>query len=96
MKIRILQTAIDDIAAARRFYDRQGEGLGDYFTDSIFSEVDSLVLYYGIHPIHFRYHRLLAKRFPYAIYYRLDGETVLVFRILDCRRNPNWVKRQLK
>ena len=51
MKIRILHTAIDDIAAARRFYDRQGEGLGDYFTDSIFSEVDSLVLYYGIHPI---------------------------------------------
>ena len=96
MKIRILQTAIDDIAAALRFYDCQGEGVGSYFTDSIFSEVDSLVLYFGIQPIHFGFHRLLAKRFPYAIYYRMDGDMILVFRILDCRRSPNWIKTQLK
>ena len=96
MKIRILQAAIDDISAARRFYDRQGEGLSNYFTDSIFSEVDSLILYCGIHPIRFGYHRLLAKRFPYAIYYSIDEDTILIFRILDCRRNPTWIQRQLK
>jgi len=32
---------------------------------------------------------MLAKRFPYAIYYRVEspGDTV-VYRVLDCRQNP--------
>jgi hypothetical protein len=36
----------------------------------------------------FEFHRLLAKRFPYAVYYRIDGETCIVFRVLDCRQEP--------
>jgi hypothetical protein len=36
----------------------------------------------------FEFHRLLAKRFPYAVYYRIDGETCIVFRVLDGRQEP--------
>ena len=35
---------------AAHSYEDQGEGLGDYFFDSVFSDVDSLALYGGIHP----------------------------------------------
>jgi plasmid stabilization system protein ParE len=56
--------------------------------DSIFSDIDSLLLYAGIHPKVFGYHRLLAKRFPYAVYYLVEDEVVIVYRILDLRRNP--------
>ncbi|WP_269747882.1 hypothetical protein [Methylomonas lenta] len=31
MKIRVLRTAMDDLAAGRLFYDKQQEGVGDYF-----------------------------------------------------------------
>lgn len=96
MKIRILRRAIEDIAAGRRFYDRQGQAIGDYFFDSIFADVDSLALYGGFHPVHFGFHRLLAKRFPYAIYYQIANEEVVVCRILDCRRDPNRVRNALK
>jgi len=88
MKLRILRPALEDIKTARVFYDRQQAGIGDYFLDSILTEIDSLVLYAGMHPIHFGFHRLLAKRFPYAIYYRVIDDTALVFRVLDCRRDP--------
>jgi hypothetical protein len=86
-----------DLAVGRRFYDdRRAEGVGSYFFDSLFSEIDSLVLYAGIHGVQFGFHRLLAKRFPFAIYYRLiSGETV-VFRVLDCRRDPNWIRKALE
>ena len=47
MKIRILSSAMTDLAEARDFYEQQGEGLGDYFFDSLFSDIDSLVLYAG-------------------------------------------------
>jgi hypothetical protein len=71
LKLRILTSAIEDLAAGRGFYDRQGPGVGEYFFDSLFTEIDSLVLYAGIHPIKHGLHRMLAKRFPYAIYYKV-------------------------
>ena len=67
MKVRVLRPGLEDLAAGRQFYDRQQKGVGDYFFDSLFTEIDSLVLYAGIHRIQFGYHRLLARRFPYAI-----------------------------
>jgi hypothetical protein len=49
MKVRILTSAFNDLAAGRRFYDKQGEGLGNYFLNSVFADIDSLALYAGIH-----------------------------------------------
>lgn len=62
----------------------------------MFSDIDSLTLYGGIHPEHFGYHRLLSKRFPYAIYYRVEEESlVVVWRILDLRSNPKRIRQSL-
>ncbi len=96
MKVRILRSALEDIAAGRRFYDRQAVGVGGYFFDSLFSEIDSLILYSGIHRVQFGFHRLLAKRFPYAIYYRVIADEAVVFRVLDCRRDPSWIRKALE
>jgi hypothetical protein len=63
MKVQVLRSAIEDLVAGRKFYDRQEAGVGDYFFDSPFAEIDSLALYGVIHAIHFGFHRLLAKRF---------------------------------
>jgi hypothetical protein len=52
MKVRVLRPALEDLASGREFYNQQQEGVGDYFFDSLFSEIDSLVLYAGIHRIH--------------------------------------------
>lgn len=88
MKIKILPSALDDLDRGRRFYARQGKSVGDYFLDSLFSDIDSLELYAGVHLKAFDFHRLLSKRFPYAVYYKVDGDTCIVFRVLDCRQEP--------
>jgi hypothetical protein len=62
MRIEILDEAEKELVNGFAFYERQSKGLGDYFLDSIFSDVESLHLYAGIHAFHFGYHRLLAKR----------------------------------
>ena len=96
MKIRILRSAEEDLLAGHAFYEQRGEGLGAYFLDSLFSDIDSLQLYGGIHSAHFGgYHRLLSKRFPFAIYYRLDDETVLIYAVLDCRQDPKRIANRL-
>ena len=88
MKIIILPSAQSDLAAGLAFYDNQEEGLGIYFMESLFSDIDSLKLYGGIHRKVFGYHRLLSKRFPYAVYYSLEAEILFVRAVLDCCRDP--------
>jgi len=96
MKIKLLFSALEDLSNGRLFYEKQGEGLGEYFFDSLFSDIDSLVLFGGIHPKVYGYHRMLSKRFPYAIYYRLEEEAVvMVYRILDLRRDPKKIRKAL-
>ncbi len=97
MRVRILTSAVEDLAAGRIFYDNQGEDLGDYFFDSVFSDIDALALHGGVHRKVFGYHRMLAHRFPYALYYRIDTEgSAVVYRILDCRQNPAKIVRALE
>ncbi len=73
MSILILPSARDDLSDGFDFYERQQAGLGDYFQESLFSDIESLRLYAGIHPKRFGYHRLLSERFPYAVYYDQEG-----------------------
>ena len=41
--IRILDEAERDLAEGRRFYEQQRPGLGAYFLDSLFSDIDSVL-----------------------------------------------------
>ena len=95
-KVRILASASQDLVDGCRFYEEQAEGVGAYFLDSLYSDIDSLIINAGIHPIHFgKYHRLLSKRFPFAVYYRIEGQIALVYAVLDCRRKPAWIRKKL-
>lgn len=96
MRIAIQPSALADLRDGFRFYEEKEAGLGAYILDSLFSDIDSLHLYAGIHSIHFfRFHRLLSKRFPYAAYYQMEGTTALVRAVLDLRRDPKWIERKL-
>lgn len=95
MKIRILTAASHDLLKGKHFYERQQQGLGDYFLSCLTSDIDSLLLYAGIHRKIYGYHSLLSKRFPYAIYYRIESQEIRIFRVLDCRQNPTSTKSAL-
>ena len=51
-KMLILDEAEKDLVNGYRFYERQSFGLGDYFLDSLSSDIDSLRFYGGIHAKH--------------------------------------------
>jgi len=96
MKIKILDAANQDLIDGYWFYEKQKAGLGAYFLDTLFSDIESLKIYAGIHSIHFKkYYRLLSKRFPFAIYYQLEEDTVYIYAVLDCRRDPAWIRKKL-
>lgn len=71
--------------------------MGDYFLASLRADLTSLGIFAGIHAKPFLdVHRALAKRFPYAIYYFVDGEVVTVLAVLDGRRDPEAIRNALR
>ena len=88
MRIKVLQKAKRDLLAAREFYDSQEQGLGGYFSDVMVSEIDALAWYAGIHVRYHGYYKAVTRKFPYSIYYKVAGEVVKVYAVLDNRRNP--------
>ena len=96
MKIRILEIAERDLQSGYEFYEAQQSDIGSYFLDSLYSEIDSLILYAGIHKRVFGYHRQICRRFPYAVYYTVEHDDISVWRILDLRRDPTWIFDQLR
>ena len=97
MKLQIRPTALEDLAIGRRFYDLRELGVGDYFFDSVFADIDSFKLYAGIHPKVFGFYRMLTQRFPYAVYYEsTNKETAIVWRVLDLRQDPESIRSALR
>jgi hypothetical protein len=96
MTVVILEDAAADIESGRQFYEARESGVGDYFVESILSDLGSLVLFAGIHPVRFSFHRMLSKRFPFGIYYEVESETAFVYAVLDMRRDPLWIRRELR
>ncbi len=95
MSSEILDAARDDIRAGFQFYEQQAAGLGKYFLDSIYSDIESLTLSAGVHAIQFGCYRLLSRRFPFAVYYRIHDGRIQILAVLDCRRDPLATARRL-
>lgn len=96
MQVVILEPAEKDLEDGFFFYERQASGLGSYFLDSLYADIDALIFFGGIHNMMvLGYHRLLSKRFPFAVYYSIEEEIVLVRAVLDCRQHPNWIRERL-
>ena len=96
MRIRIFDSAKLDLVDGFSFYEAQASGVGRYFLDSLYSDIDSLALCAGIHRKNTKgLHWMLSKRFPYAIYYTVADDLVSVHAILDCRQDPGRIEDRL-
>jgi hypothetical protein len=91
----VLSQAAVDIEAGIDFYNGIEAGVGTYFKYSIMSDIRRVGSFFGQHAIHFGFHRALSDRFPFAIYYRDRENLRQVVAILDMRRDPASIKRQL-
>ena len=91
-----LEFVTDDLKDGEYFYESNEPGIGRYFLDSLVSDIESLKLYAGTHHKKYGLHRMFAKRFPYAIYYKIGNQTAYVIAVLSMKRNPRWIKKQLE
>ena len=95
MRALILPAAVEDILRGYEFYEGIRIGLGQEFENSILDDISGLERHAGIHRRVLGYHRMLATRFPYAVYYRIEDAEARVRAVLDCRRDPSWIEKKL-
>ena len=51
MRIEILDEALEDLIQGFRFYESREAGLGAYFLDCLFADIDSLLSSAGVHQV---------------------------------------------
>ena len=78
-----------DIADAYDWYDAQRPGLGEEFREELAVAFTLLGEFSEAGPaVHFDVRRLLLRRFPYAIYYRVGEREIEVRACLHLHRDP--------
>ena len=97
MRLHILDLARNDLIDGFHFYEDKEGGLGRYFLINLYSDIESLKLFGGVHrKAYLGFHRALSKRFPFAIYYTVEEDTVQIRAVVDCRKRPSWIRRHLE
>ena len=61
MRIKILDEANLDLYSSVQFYENQSPGLGMYFLDTLFSDIEALHVCAGLHIQFEGFHRLLSN-----------------------------------
>ena len=92
-EVIILDEAAEDLGAAQCFYNEREFGVGSYFIDTLLSDIESLLIFAGIHNIHYGYMRALSKRFPFAIYYDIEDDSARVVAVFDMRQDPETIRK---
>jgi plasmid stabilization system protein ParE len=83
------ERAAVDIINAFEWYEARRSGLGVEFHDALNRTFELIEHMPTAGPeVHHGLRRLLLKRFPFAIYYRIDEEIVEVRGCLHQRRDP--------
>ena len=87
-RVVIRPRAETDPSEARDWYESQRVGLGAEFVAEVNTMIHVLVHDPRRHAIYYRgFRRVLARRFPYKLFYRLEDDRIIVFRILHARRD---------
>ena len=94
-EVRIRPEAEQDMTEAASWYERQLPGLGQEFLDealTVFMRLAETPLAYEL--IHRSARRALLRLFPFAVFYALEEDMVLVIGVLHGSRHPHhWMRR---
>lgn len=95
MKVEVHASAEWELVKAATFFEEQSPALAVRFLDCLQADINRLESLAGIHEQVYGHHRILSQKFQFAIYYVIEGDIARVKAIIDCRRDPDFVKRRL-
>ncbi len=87
--------AAADLEDAYRWYERQRKGLGEDFLSAVQVAIETVGSNPKAHPVlHRDTRRILLRRFPYGLYYRVLDAEIVVVACFHAKRDPKtWRSR---
>ena len=85
-----------DIEDAYQWYESQRPGLGEEFLAALKTTRDRVLEHPEAYPVLHRDTRraLIPQRFPYGLFYRIVGDTIVVVACMHAKRAPRqWQRR---
>jgi len=87
--------AADELLDAARWYEANREGLGADFLEAVdvaVQRIQDAPLTFPV--VHETIRRVILKRFPYGIYFRVQKPEIVVLAVMHSRRDPRrWQSR---
>jgi plasmid stabilization system protein ParE len=95
IEVRLAPEAERDVAEAYAWYEQRRSGLGEQFLTSLEACLHGISRYPAMCPVvHEGYRRCLIRRFPYAVFYEHEGQSVTVYGVFHTARDPQkWRQR---
>ncbi len=88
--------AEQDIDIANEWYEQQQQGGSQVFQADLSMTFARIVDAAGTHERVFGdFHRILLRRFPYSIYYRMEGDLAVVMSVFHGSRDPRELQGRL-
>ena len=95
-RIWFLEDASDDITAGFEWYEAQRVGLGAEFVGAIDGALSPVLEFPESGEVFYRNtRRCLVERFPFEIFYRLEGELIVVVACMHGARDPGAVLKRV-
>ena len=97
IEVLVRPSAAADIEDAYQWYEQQRPGLGVEFLAALRATMDLVLVHPEAFPVLHRDTRrvLLRHRFPYGLFYRVYGETVVIVACMHAKREPQrWKSRR--
>ena len=89
--------AESEFAAAAEFYGEREEGLGESFSEEVFTTIDRVIEFPNSWPPYsYRTRRCLCNRFPYSVIYRHTAAELTIYAVAHQSRKPGYWKDRLK
>jgi toxin ParE1/3/4 len=91
----ITPEAEDDLVDARKQYERKRKGLGEEFILCVEDSLDRIRLFpLSGSEIYPGVRRVVVRRFPYGVFYRVDSDQIAVIAVYHGHRDPRgWQAR---
>jgi plasmid stabilization system protein ParE len=95
--LRFFPEVEEDVIAGFTWYEDKAPGLGEEFLRMFYACADEIpwnpLLYSKVYR---EFRRHLLRRFPYAIYFRIEGSEIIVFGLFHCARDPRTIRVKLR
>lgn len=96
-KLRFVPEIEQDITSGYTWYEAKSQGLGEEFLRIFYAYAIEITRNPLLYPrVHSSFRRCLLRRFPYAVYFTIEDDQIIMFGLFHCARDPRTMRDQLR